>query len=128
MNLVSTRIVSANVKQLAAFYETITGVAPVFGSEEFAEIRTASGTLAISSLRSSERNGAGAAVPGSNRTVVIEFVVDDVDAERERLRGIVKHLELEPTNQPWGNRSMLFRDPEGNLINFYKPLRRAAAE
>ena len=25
----------------------------------------------------------------------------------------------EPTNQPWGNRSMLFRDPDGNLINLY---------
>ncbi len=27
-----------------------------------------------------------------------------------------------PTDQPWGNRSMLFRDPDGNLINFYAPI------
>jgi catechol 2,3-dioxygenase-like lactoylglutathione lyase family enzyme len=40
----------------------------------------------------------------------------------------VARCELEPTNQPWGNRSMLFRDPDGNLINFYKPLKREAAE
>jgi len=25
----------------------------------------------------------------------------------------------EPTTQPWGYRSMLFRDPDGNLINLY---------
>ncbi len=23
---------------------------------------------------------------------------------------------------PWGNRSTLFRDPDGTLINFYKPI------
>jgi hypothetical protein len=27
---------------------------------------------------------------------------------------------MEPTDQPWGNRSMLFRDPDGNLINFFE--------
>jgi hypothetical protein len=26
---------------------------------------------------------------------------------------------MEPTDQPWGSRSMLFRDPDGNLINFF---------
>jgi len=128
MNLASTRIVTTNVRSLAEFYETITGVAPVYGSEEFAELRTATGTLAINSVRSSDRFGAGAATAASNRSVVIEFMVDDVDAERERLRPLVARCELEPTNQPWGNRSMLFRDPDGNLINFYKPLKRAAAE
>ena len=51
--------------------------------------------------------------------MIIEFEVDDVDQERVRLKDIVKVWVLEPTNQPWGNRSMLFRDPDGNLINFY---------
>jgi len=26
-----------------------------------------------------------------------------------------------PTTQPWGNRSMIFRDPAGNLINVFSP-------
>ena len=39
--------------------------------------------------------------------------------ERLRLKEIVKAWVLEPTDQPWGNRSMLFRDPDGNLINLY---------
>ena len=45
--------------------------------------------------------------------------MDDVDHERLRLKEIVKAWVLEPTDQPWGNRSMLFRDPDGNLINLY---------
>jgi uncharacterized glyoxalase superfamily protein PhnB len=24
---------------------------------------------------------------------------------------------MPPTTQPWGNRSMMFRDPAGNLVN-----------
>ena len=27
-----------------------------------------------------------------------------------------------PTTMPWGNRSLLFRDPDGNLINFFTPV------
>jgi hypothetical protein len=26
---------------------------------------------------------------------------------------------LLPTTQPWGSRSMVFRDPEGNLVNIF---------
>jgi len=26
---------------------------------------------------------------------------------------------MPPTTQPWGNRSMVFRDPVGNLVNVF---------
>ena len=54
--------------------------------------------------------------------MILDFEVADVDAERKRLQGLVREFVLEPTNQPWGNRSMLFRDPDGNLINFFSVL------
>jgi catechol 2,3-dioxygenase-like lactoylglutathione lyase family enzyme len=57
--------------------------------------------------------------------MILEFEVADVDAERPRLNSIIRKWVLEPTNQPWGNRSMLFSDPDGNLINFYTPIRPA---
>ena len=28
----------------------------------------------------------------------------------------------EPTTLPWGNRSLLLRDPDGNLVSFFTPL------
>jgi hypothetical protein len=43
--------------------------------------------------------------------------------ERARIAPIVRDVVLEPTDQPWGNRAMLFRDPDGNLINFFHPIR-----
>ena len=62
----------------------------------------------------------GATSPVANRSVILEFPVADVDAERLRLGSVKVDWVMEPTNQLWGNqRSTLFRDPDGNLINFY---------
>jgi catechol 2,3-dioxygenase-like lactoylglutathione lyase family enzyme len=120
MKLSHARIITKDVPALARFYQQITGIAPV-GNEDYQEVRTSAGTLAIGSQRSMELYGAGAAVPASNRSAIVEFQVVDVDRERTRIAGIVREFTLEPTDQPWGNRSMLFRDPDGNLINFYTP-------
>jgi catechol 2,3-dioxygenase-like lactoylglutathione lyase family enzyme len=125
MKLSHARIITKDVPALARFYQQITGIAPV-GNEDYQEIRTNGGTLAIGSQRSMELYGAGAAVPAWNRTAIVEFQVEDVDRERARIAGIVREFALEPTDQPWGNRSMLFRDPDGNLINFYTPMRQPA--
>ena len=56
---------------------------------------------------------AGAAIAVANRSMILEFEVADVDSERMRLQGLIKDWVLEPTTQPWGFRSMLFRDPDG---------------
>ncbi|MNC72834.1 Glyoxalase-like domain protein [compost metagenome] len=58
----------------------------------------------------------------NNRTVIIEFQVDDVEAEYMRLKSFVDNWVKEPTMMPWGNRSMLFRDPDGNLLNLFEPV------
>ena len=71
---------------------------------------------------------AGAAEPAANRSVILDFQVQDVDQERARLAAVVDQFVLEPTDQPWGSRSMLFRDPDGNLINFFSPIRRAITQ
>ncbi len=44
-----------------------------------------------------------------------------MDAEQERIGGFVTDWLQPPRDMPWGNRSMLFRDPEGNPINFFRP-------
>jgi uncharacterized glyoxalase superfamily protein PhnB len=54
--------------------------------------------------------------------VILDFEVEDVDKEYRRLGTLVTEFVLPPTHQPWGNRSMLFRDPDGNLINFFAPV------
>lgn len=119
MNLASIRIITDDVDRLARFYETVTGVTPVRPAPVFAEFRTASGTLAIGSTATVAMLGAGAPTPGSNASVIIEFEVTDVDAEFNRLRDDLDDIVLEPSTMPWGNRSTVFRDPDGNAVNLF---------
>ncbi len=59
---------------------------------------------------------------------MIEFQVEDVDAEYQRLTPLVDDWVQEPTTMPWGNRFILFRDPDDNLVNLYTPLSEEAIE
>ncbi|MEU8227512.1 VOC family protein [Kribbella sp. NPDC048915] len=122
MRLASIRLITDNVDRLVTFYEQVTGLRARRLTEQFAELVTPSGTLAIGSTDTMALFTAGAAVPASNRTAIVEFQVDDVDAEYDRVAGYSPEIVQKPTTMPWGNRSLLFRDPDGNLINFFTPL------
>jgi predicted enzyme related to lactoylglutathione lyase len=122
MNFISTRLITADVTRLVRFYELVTGVAAVWGNELFAEIPTGIGTLAIGSDKTVPLFGAGSAEPAANRSAILEFIVDDVDADFQRLREHLGEIVTEPTTMPWGNRALLFRDPDGNLVNLFTPV------
>ncbi|MGW2625705.1 VOC family protein [Micromonospora taraxaci] len=128
MNLVSVRIITGDVARLVNFYERVTGVQADWATEDFAELRTASGTLAIGSTRTVSLFAPGSAQPADNRSLIIEFLVDDVDGVHQNLTSVVEDFVNEPTTLPWGNRSLLFRDPDGNLVNFFTPVTPAAIE
>ncbi|HEY0248828.1 MAG TPA: VOC family protein [Gryllotalpicola sp.] len=121
MQFAATRIITDDVDGLVAFYERITGVAAVRLHPLFAELRTDSGTLAIASSATVPLLGQNAAEARANRSVTLDFLVDDVDAIYPLLQEVVDAFVNEPTTMPWGNRSLLFRDPDGNLINFFTP-------
>ncbi|ABK69112.1 MULTISPECIES: VOC family protein [Mycobacterium avium complex (MAC)] len=122
MKFVSTRIITADVQRLVGFYEIVTRVSAVWANELFAEIPTPAATLAIGSDQTVPLFGAGSAEPAANRSAIVEFIVDDVDAEYERLREQLTEVVTEPTTMPWGNRALLFRDPDGNLVNLFTPV------
>jgi uncharacterized glyoxalase superfamily protein PhnB len=51
-----------------------------------------------------------------------------VDRVHQNLAGLGTEFVNEPTTMPWGNRSLLFRDCDGNLVNFFTPVTPAAIE
>jgi predicted enzyme related to lactoylglutathione lyase len=122
MNFVSMRLITDDIKRLVGFYEVTIGLTPKWYTEDFAELATPSCTLAIGSKRTMDMFGAGAARPADNHSAIIEFRVEDVDKEYEKLEKVISEFVQRPTTQPWGNRSLLFRDPDGNLINFFTPV------
>ena len=87
-------------------------------------------TLAIGSTKTLEAFGGNeTAQPAQNRSAIIEFRVDDVDKNYERLAAFIENCIVQkPTTLPWGNRSLLFRDPNGNLVNLFAPVTREAIE
>ncbi|MFJ7903825.1 VOC family protein [Streptomyces sp. NPDC096198] len=128
MQFVSVRIITGDMARLVDFYERVTGVSAVWANEDFAELRAASATLAIGSTRTVPLFAPGSAHPADNRSAILEFLVDDVDSVYKNLSGFVEDFVNEPTTMPWGNRALLFRDPDGNLVNFFTPVTPAAIE
>ena len=122
MDFVSTRVITGDINRLVGFYEKVTGVQAVWGTEDFAEVRTARGTLAIGSTRTVALFAPGSVRPADNHTAIIEFLVDDVDALYEKLKSVAEDFVNVPTTMPWGNRALLFRDPDGNMVNFFTPV------
>ena len=122
MNFVSVRIITADIKRLVSFYETVTNLPAAWANDDFAEIATPDGTLAIGSTRTLQLFGGGDTRPAANHSAILEFLVDDVDADYERLREILDDVVQEPKTLPWGNRSLMFRDPDGTLVNLFTPI------
>jgi catechol 2,3-dioxygenase-like lactoylglutathione lyase family enzyme len=119
--LVNTCLITNNVNQLVEFYEDILAIKAKRTGEDYAEFPTGVGVLAIFSESAQERYIPGSAGAAKNKSVVLEFRVANVDEEYKRLQGLVKTWVKPPTNQPWGTRSIYFRDPDGNLVDFYAP-------
>ncbi|MEU9100176.1 VOC family protein [Streptomyces sp. NPDC048361] len=124
MDFVSIRVITGDIARLVRFYEHATGVRAHWSTDDFAELRTASATLAIGSTRTVPMFAPGAAHPADNRSVILEFRVDDVDAVHQNLAGsgFIAEFIQPPTTMPWGNRSLLLRDPDGHLVNFFTPV------
>ena len=122
MELVQSRIVTDDVERLAAFYAGLIGV-PVALNDYYVEIQAGPASVGFSRRRFTEyadetrpAAGAGWSRPAE---VILDFLVDDVDAEYPRVDALGVGWVLPPTTQPWGNRSMIFRDPAGNLVNVF---------
>ena len=116
-----------DIKALVGFYEKVTGQTAEWLAPVFAEIVTPAATLAFGSAETVALFKEGSAEPAANRTAIIEFQVDDVEAEFARLKDEVEVVH-EPKMMPWGNRAAQFRDPEGTLVGMYTPVTDAAKQ
>ena len=99
-----------------------------WATEDFAELRTARGTLAIASTRTVAAVRTGLGPPGRQPQRDHRVPRRRRGPRHQNLTGFVTDFVNEPTTMPWGNRSLLFRDPDGNLVNFFTPVTPAAIE
>jgi catechol 2,3-dioxygenase-like lactoylglutathione lyase family enzyme len=119
--LAHTCLITNNIRRLVDFYEPILELKAQWSGDDYAELHSGSGVLAIFAAAAQEKYIPGSAHAAQNESVILEFRVGDVDREYLRLQRLVKVWVKPPTTQPWGTRSIYFRDPDGNLVDFYAP-------
>ena len=120
MTFKQTRLVTTNVATLTRFYETVSQAKAELLSSDYAQFQNEPCKgLAIIAQATTLAYGDGVAEAAANRSVILDFEVDDVDAEYERLQQSVTDWVMAPKVMPWGARAIVFRDPDGNLINMY---------
>jgi uncharacterized glyoxalase superfamily protein PhnB len=120
MELVQSRFITDDVAALARFYANLAGT-DVVVNDYYVEVPTLAQRVGVSRVRFSELAERPCGPPNGVKCgeVVLDFAVEDVDAEYSRIDELGVHWVMRPTLQPWGRRAMTFRDPECHLINVF---------
>jgi len=120
VSLAQVRFVSTAIEPIAAFYGALLGVSVPL-NEHYLEVPAGPASVGFSKAGFTEDRGPHTACPSGlaaqEGEIILDFTADDVDAEYSRIETLGVSWVMLPTNQPWSRRSMLFRDPNGHLIN-----------
>ncbi|MHB1318865.1 MAG: VOC family protein [Anaerolineae bacterium] len=111
-------LITAHVPRLTAFYRSVLEIEPE-GGDVHAAFATPGGELAIYSIDGTEAMAPGATEGMGTGGLTLGFQVEDVDAEYARLLALGVPIVKPPATYPWGARSVWFRDPDGNLVDYY---------
>lgn len=111
-------LITDNVSRLSDFYKKVLQ-ATVEGDETHVTIHTNGAGISIFSKNGMEDMVAGSTKYTGNSSSVLMFEVKDVDAEYERLKTMNIEFIMLPTTYPWGSRALWFKDPDGNIVDFY---------
>ena len=114
-------LITKNVSKLAAFYTEVLGV-EADGDDTHVELITEGGVMTIFSVEGMEKLAPQSMQGAGTGCITIGFEVEDVDVEYDRLNAIGIEFVKMPTTHPWGTRSFWFRDPDGNIVNFFADL------
>ena len=111
-------LVSERVPELVQFYTEILGC-QAEGDDFHAEFTVGGLSLAIFTRQGMEEMAPGSMQGAGYGNITTGFEVEDVDAEYERLKALGVEIVKLPATYPWGARSVWFRDPDGNIVDFY---------
>ena len=114
----SVCLITQDVPRLHNFYQDVLQV-QAEGDANFVAFEPVGVPLTLFHKESMEQMAPGSMQGAGIGNAVLEFEVEDVDEEYARLLELNIPIVKPPTTQPWGLRSVWFRDPDGNIVNFF---------
>lgn len=127
----NVRLLVTRFDETFAFYRDILGLTPTWGKpgDNYASFAFSGGAQLALFRRSLMADAVGTAARPTTRheqdTAALVLTVEDVDALYSRLKPSGIEFVDAPKDQPvWGIRAMHFRDPDGNLIEVFSPLKK----
>jgi lactoylglutathione lyase len=106
----------ADLERSVAFYRDLIGLELKLRGDGYVEFATAGCKLGLYDRnRLRELTGQGTDAPGQPGGEVV-FLVEDVDAEAERLREAGATVLKGPVDRPWGHRTLHLEDPDGFVV------------
>jgi catechol-2,3-dioxygenase len=121
MNFNLTTIITQSLEQMSDFYQQILQIEPQVFRDNYMMFTTDTASLALWRQSEAEQFGLGVMRSAANASLLIEFEVDNIDAEYQRLQCLPVEWVQQLITFPWEMRAFYIRDPEGNVVNFYSP-------
>jgi hypothetical protein len=120
VRLIQSRLVTEDLPVVAGPYAALGGVGVPFNEFDI-EVPAGGLSIDISKYRSTEEyvaigEGSRAQCAGKVETI-LDFGIDDADAQYQRVDALGVEWAMPPATQPWGTSSTMFRNPEGHLVN-----------
>lgn len=119
-NLTHSCLLTDDVEKLRQFYMELLGFQPQVDNQGYVEFHMeGNAVLAIFDLSAHNEMALEPAEVSGSQNIILEFEVSDIEGEYRRIEGMEAGIVKPITTQAWGNTSFWFRDPDGNLLNFY---------
>jgi len=112
-------LITQDVLRLSAFYRDLLSV-NIKECDRHMTLATRGADLAIFSAQGMEEMAPGSMRGAGYGSFTIEFHVEDVDSEVERLLGMGVKVVKPAETFPWGRRAAWFRDPDRNIVIFFE--------
>ena len=122
MKFIGISLVTNDVPGLTDFYTKVLIGVEAEGDDVHVELKNEGAGMTLFSISGMEELAPGSMQGAGTGNFIIGFEVEDVDAEYDRLKEFEVEFIKTPKTHPWGTRSLWFRDPDGNIVNFFTKL------
>ena len=118
----------ADLERSVAFYRDVVGVPFKLEGDGYVEFATQGAKFGLYDRnRLEELTGQGTARPAAPGGEVV-LLVEDVDAQAERLRAAGATILRGPVDRPWGHRTLHVEDPDGFVVELAAEIPRQPSE